>query len=569
MLTIKNLNVTYTAGRPHVIALRDINLNLSPGESLGIIGESGCGKTTLAHSIMGLIKKAAIKGEITFSDKSLTTMPENALRKIRWNSISIAFQNALEIFNPVLTVGEQIAEPMRTHLKMSEKKADARVKDLMEMTGLDASWRHQYPHQLSGGMRQRALIAMALGCDPDILIVDEPFSSLDAESRHAMVHLLHDLKERMGFAMILISHNMPAIQQLTTRLITLYAGSIVEQGRTADMLRTPLHPYTRGLINAVPEFFPYTDLWGIAGAPPAAGTLSGCLFRPRCVQQTELCKTERPVLRQTGIERKVACHKGGIETVLKARGIKKEYRLGKTCIKALDDVGITLRKGEMAALVGSSGSGKSTLAQILVNVLHADSGEVIFEGRPVKGRNATACMGGMQIIFQDPAEAVSHRLTVLDAVREPLDIIKWETRQARDKKAVEALLSVHLPASPDFLCRTCNALSGGQRQRLAVARALVTDPSVLIADEITAMLDPSTQATVIRELKGLQHKRGFSMIFITHDIHLARKTADRVYVLEQGKVVEQGAAFDIFNHPQNGHSHRLLQAAFDHDQSVV
>jgi peptide/nickel transport system ATP-binding protein len=262
-----------------------------------------------------------------------------------------------------------------------------------------------------------------------------------------------------------------------------------------------------------------------------------------------------------GVERRVACHKGGIETVLRATDLKKSYYLNQGKISALKGVSLTLRRGEVVALVGKSGSGKSTLAHSLVGVVKPDSGEVSFFGQLVKNRHATATMGGIQIVFQDPGEAVSHRFTVLDAVREPLDIIEWKDRRHRDKKAAAALTAMHLPTGPEFLNRTCHALSGGQRQRVAVARALVTDPCLLIADEITAMLDSSTQAVILRELKAQQHDRGFCMLFITHDMYLARKVSDRVYVLDRGSMVEQGAAFEVFGRPADGRTRELLAAA--------
>lgn len=569
VLDIQDLSISYTDTNPAINALSRVSLTLSKNETLGIIGESGCGKTTLALSIMGLCRNTDISGHILFKDQELTGMGENAFRKIRWNKIALVFQNALDVFNPVLTIGEQISEPLQNHFKLSAAEADTRVAELLTLTGLDPSWRFHFPHQLSGGMRQRVLIAMALSCHPEILIVDEPFTALDAQSRHAMVHLLQELQVEMGFAMILISHSLPAIAQLTTKTMTLYAGVVVEAGKTKEVLANPMHPYTRGLINAAPEFFQYKDLWGIKGEPPVPGTLTGCPFQPRCVQYGDVCKTSRPILHHMGGERLVACHKRGIETLLTAKGIKKEYMLKNKKILAVNDVDIIIKSGEVVALVGASGSGKSTLAHILVNILALDAGEICVAGKKVVGKEITACMGGVQIVFQDPSQAVSPRLKVLDAVREPLDIMKWQNGSSRDQKAIAAIAAVHLPVTSDFLSLTCHALSGGQRQRLSVARAMVTDPILLIADEITAMLDPSTQATLLRELKGLQHGQGFSMLFITHDIHLARKVADRVYVLEKGRVVEQGAAFEVFNHPRNPHTHQLFDAAFDHDRSIV
>jgi peptide/nickel transport system ATP-binding protein len=561
MLEITDLNVAYIRARPPVQALHEVAFTMAAGENLGIIGESGCGKTTLALAIMGLLSEAQVRGRIDFDGQPLTGMGQRALRRIRWKRIAMVFQNALEVFNPVITVGEQMTEPLTTHAGLSRAEADARACELLELTGLCADVRFSFAHQLSGGMRQRVLIAMALVCRPELLIVDEPFTALDPQSRTNLIGLLKELQKGLGFAMLLITHSLSAVRQLTSRLITLYAGRIVEQGLTAEILKIPLHPYTRGLIDCAPEFFPYKDLWGIAGEPPSAAKTAGCPFQPRCNQSTSQCARKLPALRYVAVERKVACHRGGVLTVLQARGIRKTYHVQNKAIRALDGVDFFLRSGEVAALVGISGSGKSTLAHILTHVLLPDEGEVLFFDRPMREREATRRMGGLQIVFQDPAESVSHRLTVLEAVREPLDIMGWQDRKTRDEKAIAALSAVHLSIQADFINRTCHALSGGQRQRVAIARALTTDPRVLIADEITALLDPSTQATLLRELKGLQNRTGFAMLFITHDIHLSRKVADRVWVLDQGRIVEQGAAFEVFERPEHDQCRRLLDAA--------
>jgi peptide/nickel transport system ATP-binding protein len=565
MLNVENLSIVYTGVRPRVPAAMEISFSLAAGESLGIIGESGCGKTTLALGIMGLLREAEVRGRVRFRGRELTAMKASRRRRYAWRNIAMVFQNSLEVFNPVTPLAEQMAEPLYTHQGLAPKAARQRIAEVMALTGLDPQWQAAYAHQLSGGMRQRALIAMALVCEPEILIVDEPTTSLDPQSRLAILDLIESLRQCMGFAMILISHNLPAVQRLTTRVMTLYAGRVVEQGVTADVLRNPLHPYTRGLINASADFFPYKDLWGIAGAPPSPGAAAGCAFAPRCSQASHGCRLSRPPLTGVGVERRVACHKGGIETLLQAVGLEKTYRLGSKRIVALKGVNLTVRRGEVVALVGRSGSGKSTLAHILVHVLAADAGEVRFLGRTVRKCEATAVMGGIQIVFQDPGEAVSHRFSVLEAVREPLDIMGWQDRGQRNRKAAAALAAMHLPTGIDFLRRTCHALSGGQRQRVAIARALVSDPVLLVADEITAMLDPSTQAVILRELKAQQHQRGFSMLFISHDIHLARKIADRVYVLEQGAVVEHGAAFEVFSQTVGNPTQGLLAAATENN----
>ncbi len=555
LLEIRDLCLDYRQGENRIPALKNIHLFLNPGESLGIIGESGCGKTSLAMAIMGLCTNVRVSGSIGFKGMDLTCLKEKDFSRLRWNKIALVFQNSQEVFNPVLTLGEQVAEAIYTHLGLARALADKQAAQLFNLVGLDPVWCKAFAHQLSGGMRQRVLMVMAISCKPELLIVDEPFTALDADAKESMMALLLSLQEHLGFAMILISHTMPAIARLTTRTMTLYAGQVVEEGPTQVLLSDPCHPYTRGLINACPEFYGFKDLWGIPGTPALPGQSPGCPFSPRCVQKGPDCHKIRPNLVPAGPERKVACHKGGIETLLAAKGLGKTYVLGTTPIRAVRKVDLLIKTGEVVALVGASGSGKSTLAHLLVRLETPDEGQITFQGRTVSGRETTACMGGIQMVFQDPAQAVSPRLRVLDAVREPLDIMGWETRESQDLKALTALASVHLPCDPEFLRLACHALSGGQRQRLSVARSMVTDPRLLIADEITAMLDPSAQAVLLRQLKGLQHEKGFSMLFITHDLHLARKIADRVYVIDKGAIVAQGAGFEVFGTASQPHVH--------------
>ncbi|MCS5695412.1 ABC transporter ATP-binding protein [Desulfofundulus thermocisternus] len=562
LLEIKNLSITYHSVHPPVKAVDGVSLQLRKGESLGIIGESGCGKSTLALGIMGLIKQGIVEGEIIYKGQNLVGLPEKRLRNYRWKDMAMVFQNSLEVLNPVLSIGEQIGEPLRAHYNLSPMEIDQKVVKLLEMTGLEPEWRHYYPHQLSGGMRQRVLLAMALSCDPELLIVDEPTTSLDPASKNEILQLLQKLQKKLGFAMILISHDLGAVKKLTSRVMTLYCGRVVELGITSEVLKNPMHCYTRGLLNSSPNFFKYKDLWGIGGEPPLGGSMEGCAFYPRCCQGEESCRKTRPPLRYVALERMVACHKGGIETILQAEGIRKKYILKDREIEAVKGVSLEIKSGEVVALVGESGSGKSTLAHILAGVLPPDAGQVFFKNKKVEGRWATKMLGGMQIIFQDPFSATSHRMKVLEVVREPLDIIKWGSKEEREEEAIKALQKVQLPVSPEFLNRYCYALSGGQRQRLAIARALVTKPKLLIADEVTSMLDPSTQANLLRELKALQNRHGFAMLYITHDLHLARKIADKVYVMYRGEIVETGVSFEIFENPEHVYTRKLLREAF-------
>ncbi|RKO67913.1 ABC transporter ATP-binding protein [Desulfofundulus salinus] len=562
LLEIKNLSIAYHAVHPPVKAVDGVSLQLRKGESLGIIGESGCGKSTLALGIMGLIKQGIVEGEIIYKGQNLVGLPEKRLRNYRWKDMAMVFQNSLEVLNPVLSIGEQVGEPLRAHYNLSPLEIDQKVVKLLEMAGLEPEWRHYYPHQLSGGMRQRVLLAMALSCDPELLIVDEPTTSLDPASKNEVLQLLQKLQKKLGFAMILISHDLGAVKKLTSRVMTLYCGRVVELGITSEVLKNPMHCYTRGLLNSSPNFFRYKDLWGIGGEPPLGGSMEGCAFYPRCCQGEESCSKTRPPLRYVALERMVACHKGGIETFLQAEGIRKKYVLKDREIEAVKGVSLEIKSGEVVALVGESGSGKSTLAHILAGVLPADAGQVFFKNKKVEGRWATKMLGGMQIIFQDPFSATSHRMKVLEVVREPLDIIKWGSKEEREEEAIKALQKVQLPVSREFLNRYCYALSGGQRQRLAIARALVTKPKLLIADEVTSMLDPSTQANLLRELRGLQNRHGFAMLYITHDLHLARKIADKVYVMYRGEIVETGVSFEIFENPEHVYTRRLLREAF-------
>ncbi len=563
LLLVNELSITYNGVSPPVKAVNNISLKLKKGENLGIIGESGCGKSTLALGIMGLIKNGSVKGNILYKDLNLVGLPDDKLRHYRWKEIAMMFQNSLDILNPVLTVEEQVGEPLRFHCHLTPQEIDERVVHTLEMVGLDPAWRTAYPHQLSGGMRQRVLLAMALICEPELLIVDEPTTALDAASKNDIFELLQNLQKQLNFAMILISHDVAFVSQLTSMLITMYCGQAVEYGRTSDVLKNPMHCYTRGLLNSSPQFFKYKDLWGISGEPPGEGApLKGCPFAPRCCQSAEGCGKSRPQLRYVALERRVACHKGGIETFLKAEGIKKNYRVGEKSIEAVRGADLEIRSGEVVALVGESGSGKSTLAHILAGVLPADEGSVFFRGKKVENHWATKMIGGMQIIFQDPFSATSHRMQVLDVVKEPLEIMKWKSTAERNKAAGEALQAVRLPVTPEFLQRYCYSLSGGQRQRVAIARALITRPNLVIADEITSMLDPSNQANILRELKGLQNRFGFAMLYITHELHLARKVSDKVYVMHRGEIVEKGSSSVIFEKPEHFFTKQLFKEAF-------
>ncbi|WP_026893630.1 ABC transporter ATP-binding protein [Clostridiisalibacter paucivorans] len=559
LLKIEDLSVKYKLDKETIDAVRDVNIVLNRGDSLGIIGESGSGKTSLAMAIMGLIESPSdIRGHIYYEGKDMNRLSKDKLNSIRWNNISIVFQNSLDVLNPLLTIQEQIYEVIYKHLNISEKEGYKRVVDLMDMVGLDRQWRKYYPHQLSGGMRQRALIAMALACNPDLLIVDEPTTALDAVSKRDIRNLISRLHKEQGFALIVISHEIETISELTSRTNVMYSGCIIEKGITSEIIKDPMHTYTRGLLNASPSINPYRDMWGIPGKSGALRKL-GCPFYERCTQKLELCETKKPELHYVSVERQVACNRGGIVTLLEGKGVEKSYKFKGEIIRACNKCSMKIRWGEVVALIGESGSGKTTLASILAGILPWDDGELLFEGTKVSKHNVTSRKEGVQIVFQDPFSAINDRFTIKEAIMEPLNIIKDGSHEYREEKAKNALQDVQLPFDESFLSRKCHMLSGGQRQRVALARALVMEPRLLIADEISSMLDPSTQANILRLLKGLQNKKGFAMLYITHDLFIARKIADIVYVMNKGKIVEYGLASDIFSNPVNSYTKKLVK----------
>lgn len=560
MLKVKNLRVEYAGFDRTIEAVSSVSFELGQGESLGLVGESGSGKTTLASSLLGLTAdNATVSGQVFFKGKELTGFSEKEFKQLRWRQLAIVPQNTLEALNPVLTVGAQVEEPLNTHFKLDRCELKTRVRELFAMVGLDESWCHCYPHQLSGGMRQKVLIAMAVSCDPELLIVDEPTISLDAISRHEILDLLCSLQKKIGFSLITISHELPVIELLADKMLVIYNGGVVEAGTAREILDEPDHPYTRGLLNSSPDINAHKDLWGIPGEALEGRDVAGCSFYHRCNQSQEGCADRKPILKENNRGRKVACHRGGQAILLRTEGLSKTFRAGKKVIEAVKEVTTEVHEGEVAALVGESGSGKSTLAQLLAGVVEPGRGQAFFNNELIKGTTLTRQVDGIQIVFQDPFSSTSHRLTVAEAVREPLVITgceKWENMASR---VDEALQMVQLPAEEHFLNRYCCELSGGQRQRVALARALVMKPKLLIADEITSMLDPSTRANLLRLLKGLQNSCGFTMLFITHDLTLARKIADRIMVMLEGSIVEEGATGKTLKKPCHCYTKKLLQ----------
>ncbi|MBN2735273.1 MAG: ABC transporter ATP-binding protein [Methanomicrobiaceae archaeon] len=561
ILSIEDLKCHYVTDGSVVKAVDGISFDIYEGEIFGIVGESGSGKTTIALEIMGLLpENVNIYGEVVYNGKTISNLSGEERDKFRWKDIAIVFQNGLEVLNPVINVGRQVTEPMIKHLGLSHEEAEKRCMELFEMTGLDSSWMSSYPHQLSGGMRQRALLAMALSCSPKLLILDEVTSALDAFSRKEIRDLLLNLQKECCYTMIVISHDITFVSSVASKIAVMYMGKIVETGPVRDVITSPRHPYSRGLIHSTPDIFIYKDMWGIPGDGFMGGEIPGCPFSPRCTQKTDACTKSAPLLCACGNNgRKIACHRGGIVSLLEAGDLKFCYQLpDKKSLQAVDGVSLDVKEGEVLAVVGQTGSGKSTLAHILAGVMKPQSGEVYFMGEPLCPEGYGSRFNGIQIVFQDPFSSTSSRFTVLDAIKEPLDINKIGTKDERLNMVKDVLGLVRLSSEESFLKKYCGELSGGQRQRVALARAMIMRPKLLIADEITSALDVSTSANVLRLLKGLQNRRGFAMIYISHDLTLTLKIADRIAVMNSGKVVETGNAHDVMLSPSDEYTQRLV-----------
>ncbi|MGD8473699.1 MAG: ABC transporter ATP-binding protein [Anaerolineae bacterium] len=570
LLSVRDLYVHFSPddrrGSAPVRAVDGISFDLAAGGALAIVGETGSGKTSIGRALLGLHPPGATRGSIRLAGRELVGLDEEAWRPLRWRRVAMAVQGAGSAFDPVYRVGEQIAEPLREHLGLSPDEAAARAGVLAGRVGLAPRHLRAYPHQLSGGEKQRAMLAMALSCDPEVLIVDEPTSGQDVLSRARLLELLRQVRAETGLSLIMISHDLAAAAQVTERVAVLYAGKLAEVGAAREVLEQPRHPYTWGLLNAYPNMTTSRDLRGIRGhAPDPADPPAGCRFHPRCTQAVDLCRQADPPLVEVR-GRLLACHLGGLQTLLQAIAVRKAFSSNGNggAVTAVRGASLEVYEGEVVALVGETGSGKTTLGRLLVGLLETDDGRVVFEGQDlaaVNGRARKALRRRIQFIAQDPFDAVSPRLTVAEIVREPLDVQKVGTAAERAEKVREALRAVGLPAGPALLGRRAHELSGGQLQRVAIARALVLDPKLIVADEPVSMLDASEQAKVINLLKEIQNERGMGLLLVSHDLALVRKVADRILVMRQGEIVEAGPANRVVTQPQHEYTRALLQAA--------
>jgi len=562
LLDVKGLAVCFAG---EVEALRGVSFALHRGESLAVIGETGSGKTTLALSLVGLIQPPEATGSIRIDGHEVVGSDPEQLRSLRSETVALALQEAP--FNPVTTIGAQLAEPLEERRGMGRRAARARVEELAAEADLRCDVLDRYPHEVSGGERRRAALAGALALDPDILILDEPTAGLDFATKASFVTRLVELSRARGFTLLVIIHDLSQAARLAQRTMVLYAGEAMEIGDTTRVIDDPAHPYSWALANAYPVMATTKDLRPIRGRPPDARSVpSGCPFHPRCTQAEDVCRDQRvELLASRG--RLVACHFGGLKTLLAARAVTKVFRSGGRDIRAVDDVSLELREGQSVGVIGPSGSGKTTLARILSGHLPPDAGAVMLRGEafadPSRRRPAPERRRAIQLVMQDPWNALSPRMTVSELVREPFDLARFGDRRAGDLVVAEVLESVGLPSTGKFLETRTHELSGGQLQRVALARALAARPKILVADEPTSMLDASEQARLLVVLRERQVEMGLGLIFVSHDLAVVRKVTDHIIVLDRGRVVEEGPSHVVSTAPRSDTGRRLVEAAPD------
>ncbi len=586
-LRIEQLSVVYRDADHGLLALDGIDLELVPGRITALVGESGSGKTTLGKAGMRLLaENAQISGNILLDGRPVLGLSEPEFNACRWSRIAMVFQSGAASLNPVQCILDQVAEPLVVHRGLTSGQARGQAGRSLAEFGLPAGLHARFPHELSGGQIQKALLAMALILDPEVVILDEPTAALDPMTRSFMAGVIGALRPR-GKAVLLITHDLELADTLGDTIVVLYLGQVMEVLPGGTLFDNPQHPYTLALGRSYPRLDAAKDLGGIRGdafyrrlhahpagnggahthtvAPDSAhenghAPSDGCLFYPRCTQAVADCAQAPVALEAAGV-RRLRCRRGGIVSRLHLEGVSKRYGP----VQALAPTDLTLQAGEVLCLVGETGSGKSTLAMIAAGVLGADQGRRRFEDRDMDQwlrRDYKSLARRIGVVYQNPAEAVSHRLSVADIVAEPLRIHgRPPDPTAIAARVTELLAMVRLPLNPEFLRRYPHELNLGAVQRVCLARALALSPGLLVADEPTSALDPSVQAKVLKMILELQIENGLTLLFVTHDIGLARKIADRIAVMYAGALVEIGPAAAVLGHPIHPYTRMLVNGA--------
>lgn len=532
LLAVRDLSVRFGTGSSEVVAVKGVSFDVPRGSTVGVVGESGSGKSVTSLALTRLFPKSAkatITGSVEFQGRDVLRLPSAQLRSLRGAGISYVFQDPLSSLNPVKRCGEQVAEAIRIHEPRADKDAvQRRVVELFERLGLPRAKEvvDKYPHELSGGMRQRVMIAMALACRPALLIADEPTTALDVVVQKQIVDLLAEIVAEFDTSILFISHDLALVSSIADTVVVMRDGEVIEAGKTSQVSAAPKEAYTQQLWRATPT-----------------------LFGPKRLELgTRMQGASRP-----------------IAPLLEVRGVSHSFakrRRGEAAPRALDDVSLTAQQGETVCVVGESGSGKSTLARCVVGLITPDEGHIAFAGSELVGATHKQWKNvrrDIQMVFQDPYSSLNPRMKISELVSEGL-VINKVTRSATDakRKAIELLEMVGLPAR--YAERYPHQFSGGQRQRIAIARALALKPRLLVCDEPVTSLDVSVRAQIVELLTDIQDQEGITYLFITHDIALARQIGDHAVVMNQGRIVESGTATEVIDHPQHAYT-RALRAA--------
>jgi peptide/nickel transport system ATP-binding protein len=588
-IQLEDLEVVYRVRGVDRKVLRGVSLTIGEGESYGLVGESGCGKTTAAFAIMRALPRngRVVSGSIRVNDQDLLGMGQGGVRKLRATTLSMVYQNPAAALNPTIRVGAQVAEVFEL-MGFDKKDALERARHILAKVQISDPVRvmRRYPHQLSGGMQQRVVIAMALAKDPTLLILDEPTTGLDATVEAEVLDLIAALRQEFGTSVLFISHNLAVIAKMCEQVGVLYAGRVVEEGPADQVFRDPRHPYTVGLLRCIPRGGVRKDetpLDTIPGFLPRMGAeIQGCVFAPRCGLVQEICRQEEPRLYPIGDGRTSRCHfheqahlvprtspaqlvahrQGNGNSILTLENAGKTYRQDGQDVHALSDITLAIRPGEILGLVGESGSGKTTLARVLLGLTSPDAGSQLeLEGTPLAPRvqrRSEEQVRAVQVVFQNPDSALNRRFSVRRIIGRALFKLRGLRGKQRDERARELASSVRFDES--LLAVRPSQLSGGLKQRVAIARAFAGDPKVVLCDEPTSALDVSVQAAILNLLAELQSEQGVTYLFISHDLGVVRYISDRIAVLYLGRLMELGDAETVFNPPHHPYTEALLSA---------
>ena len=620
LLQIKDLHTDIEIRNGVVRALSGVDLHVNPGETLGIVGESGSGKTMTALSLMGLLPQGGkvSSGSIILDGQDLTQLPLKDKRKLRGTKVGMIFQDPLTSLNPTMKIGLQVCEPLRVHEKLSKREALARAVEILKRVGMPRPEVviNNYPHQLSGGMRQRVMIAMALVCKPRILIADEPTTALDVTTQMQILDLIDELRDEYKMGVILITHDLGVVAGHTDRVAVMYAGRIVETAPTKTLFTEPKHRYTSSLMAALPEraLEAGTKLFSIPGAPPSLTNLPvGCRFAARCLWATDECRAgypdlsgddshtfscfhpvqegdESPAILQAKLDSGKAedavegAPQISHEVLLDVKEASREYesagsgffKRNKGVVSAVDRVSITVKKGETYGLVGESGCGKSTVGRLIAGLEPPSGGAIELDGRDLatlKGRDAVRIHRDVQMMFQDSYAAMDPRMRIDQILAEPMSIQKTGNARQIAERIMEILEQVGL--TEEILDRYPHEFSGGQLQRIGFARSLTLAPDLIVADEPVSALDVSVQAQVLNLMKDLQQELGLSYLFISHDLAVVQYMADRIGVMYLGRIVEEGPAHEVVKNPKHPYTKALIDSIpvpdpeFKHDESAI